>query len=176
MSGARIDFIRERDAPSGAPSKLCTQRPGFRKDPGLFHFNLIHFGCVLALRGRASMVLAVRDVRGPWPDHVQRDTTSDGMLAFGHSRSGFTDCLKRRQMYGGAAGSRAGVLRDAGASNMSRSSRRPRTPLFGFAAASQSKVGTRVRIPHATPQPEAFVELTLQRRKSAATIGRRRNP
>jgi len=34
------------------------------------------------------MVLVVRDVRGPWPDHVQRDTTSDGMLAFGHSRSG----------------------------------------------------------------------------------------
>ena len=35
-----------------------------------------------------DMVLVARDVRGPWPDHVQRDTTSDGMLAFGHSRSG----------------------------------------------------------------------------------------
>ena len=34
------------------------------------------------------MVLVVRDVRGPWPGPVQRDTTSDGMLAFGHSRSG----------------------------------------------------------------------------------------
>lgn len=34
------------------------------------------------------MVLVARDVRGPWPGHVQRDTTSDGMLAFGHSRSG----------------------------------------------------------------------------------------
>ena len=30
----------------------------------------------------------LRDVRGQGPDHVQRDTTSDGMLAFGHSRSG----------------------------------------------------------------------------------------
>lgn len=38
-----------------------------------------------------DMVLVVRDVRGPWPDHVQRDTTSDGMLAFGHSRSGLPD-------------------------------------------------------------------------------------
>lgn len=36
------------------------------------------------------MVLVVRDVRGPWPGPVQRDTTSDGMLAFGHSRSGIT--------------------------------------------------------------------------------------
>ena len=35
------------------------------------------------------MVLVARDVRGPWPGHVQRDTTSDGMLARGHSRSGF---------------------------------------------------------------------------------------
>lgn len=33
------------------------------------------------------MVLAARDVRGPDPDPVQRDTTSDGMLALGHSRS-----------------------------------------------------------------------------------------
>jgi hypothetical protein len=37
----------------------------------------------------ARMVLTARDVRDPWPGHVQRDTTSDGTLAFGHSRSGF---------------------------------------------------------------------------------------
>jgi hypothetical protein len=43
------------------------------------------------------MVLVARDVRGPWPDHVQRDTTSDGMLAFGHSRSGFTQALVAQQ-------------------------------------------------------------------------------
>ena len=35
-----------------------------------------------------DMVLAVRDVHDLWPGHVQRDTTSDGMLASGHSRSG----------------------------------------------------------------------------------------
>ena len=37
-----------------------------------------------------DMVLVARDVRGHWPGHVQRDTTSDGTLALGHSRSGFT--------------------------------------------------------------------------------------
>lgn len=40
-------------------------------------------------------VLVVRDVRGPWPGPVQRDTTSDGMLAFGHSRSGLSVCRVR---------------------------------------------------------------------------------
>ena len=44
-----------------------------------------------------DMVLVARDVRGPWPDHVQRDTTSDGMLAFGHSRSGFMPSWLSRQ-------------------------------------------------------------------------------
>jgi hypothetical protein len=48
----------------------------------------LHFGCVHALRGHAtwcwwSGMCAVQGL-----SHVQRDTTSDGMLAFGHSRSG----------------------------------------------------------------------------------------
>lgn len=34
----RTECIRERAACRRAPSKLCTQRPGFRKDPGLFAF------------------------------------------------------------------------------------------------------------------------------------------
>lgn len=38
------------------------------------------------------------------------------------------------------------------------------------------KVGTRVRIPHATPEQGTSVELTLRGWKPAATIGRRRNP
>ena len=38
------------------------------------------------------------------------------------------------------------------------------------------KVDTRVRIPHATPAQGTLVELTLRGWKSAATIGRRRNP
>lgn len=40
MARARTRCIREREALRSAPSKLCTQRPGFRKDPGLFHFQL----------------------------------------------------------------------------------------------------------------------------------------
>lgn len=38
------------------------------------------------------------------------------------------------------------------------------------------KVGTRVRIPHATPEQGTSVKLTLRGWKPAATIGRRRNP
>jgi hypothetical protein len=36
----RTECIREREAHSCAPSKLCSQRPGLRKDPGLFRFWL----------------------------------------------------------------------------------------------------------------------------------------
>ena len=50
--------------------------------------STIHFGCVLALRPRWHGV-GGRDVRGLSSGHVQRDTSSDGMLALGHSRSEF---------------------------------------------------------------------------------------
>jgi hypothetical protein len=33
----------------------------------------------------------------PWPGHVQRVTTSDGTLAFGHSRSGTAQALVAQQ-------------------------------------------------------------------------------
>ena len=182
MIGTRIKCIREREAQrprSRTPSTLCTQRPGFRKDPGLLVFWL-QSACASAQTARSmdrttgfrwtlfnnlprddlgtgrwfrlafadvaqqaerdhamveatssrlvirstsgvsmhsvprDMVLAVRDVRDLWPGHVQRDTTSDGMLAFGHSRSGRTT---------------------------SRSSRRPRTPLFqgGYAGSNPAR-------------------------------------
>ena len=35
LIGTRTECIREREAHRRAPSKLCSQRPGFRKDPGL---------------------------------------------------------------------------------------------------------------------------------------------
>jgi hypothetical protein len=182
----------------GAPFKLCTQRPGSQKDPGLlfwltaprrgraaacgpsdcttgnggsFFQNLprsacrywpaaasqpcgcsstgrarprhgrgnefdsrhpLHFGCVHALCCRASMVLAARDVRDPWPGHVQRNTASAGMLARGHSRSGSSALAEGRQ---GPFDCR---VRLAG---------RGHHPF---------KVGTRVRIPHATPGSQCF--------------------
>lgn len=39
LIGARTECIRERGAPSSAPSNLCKQGPGFRKDPGLLSFQ-----------------------------------------------------------------------------------------------------------------------------------------
>ena len=101
----------------------------------------LHFGCVLALRCRATWCWRCGMCATQGLSHVQRDTTSDGMLAFGHSRSGFS---------------------------LSCSSGWLRTP--GFSPV------TRVRIPHALPDQGTLLKLTLRRWKSAATIGRRRNP
>lgn len=111
-SGGSARCIRERQAHSAPSSKLCSQRPGFRKDPGLFHCNFcgcssvgrarpcqgrghgfetrhpLHFGCVHALRGHATRCGGPGMCAAQGLGHVQRDTTSDGMLACGHSRSG----------------------------------------------------------------------------------------
>ena len=89
-----------------------------------------------------DMVLVVRDVRDPWPDHVQRDTTSDGTLALGHSRSGtFSPWLSRQGSH--LASGRPRVLSGAGGAPtaMSRSSRRPRTPPFqgGYAGSNPAR-------------------------------------
>jgi hypothetical protein len=119
------------------------------------------------------MVLVARDVRGTWPGHVQRDTTSDGMLALGHSRSGFTFIAPVAQQ-----AEQPPCKRQAARSNRRRRHQMCRVRLDGRGHHS-FKVGTRVRIPHATPEPpeqEALVELTLRGRKTAARIGRRRNP
>lgn len=48
----------------------------------------LHFGCVLSLRCRATWCWRCGMCAAQGLSHVQRDTTSDGMLAFGHSRSG----------------------------------------------------------------------------------------
>lgn len=88
------------------------------------------------------MVLVVRDVRGPWPGSVQRDTTSDGMLALGHSRSGLSvsSCSSRRPRTPGFQSGNAG-------SNPARdtSSRSPRR-----AHASRAETG---RNDWAAPEP-----------------------
>lgn len=115
------------------------------------------------------MVLVARDVRDPWPGHVQRDTTSDGMLAFGHSRSGFTPALVAQQA------EQPPCKRQAARSNRRRGHQTSRVRLDGRGHRAFNP-GTRVRIPHATPAQGTLVELTLRGWKSAATIGRRRNP
>ena len=48
----------------------------------------LHFGCVLSLRCRVTWCWRRGMCATQGLSHVQRDTTSDGMLAFGHSRSG----------------------------------------------------------------------------------------
>jgi hypothetical protein len=115
------------------------------------------------------MVLVARDVRDPWPGHVQRDTTSDGMLAFGHSRSGLTFIAPVAQQ-----AEQPPCKRQAARSNRRRGHQTCRVRLDGRGHRAFNP-GTRVRIPHATPAQEALVDLTLRGRKPAATIGRRRN-
>ena len=117
-----------------------------------------------------DMVLAVRDVRDPWPGHVQRDTTSDGMLAFGHSRSGTTQALVAQQA------EQPPCKRQAARSNRRRGHHQTSRVRLDGRGHHPFKVDTRVRIPHATPVQGTLVELTLRGWKSAATIGRRRNP
>jgi hypothetical protein len=125
--------IREKLALRSARFDLCSQRPGFRKVPGLFHCRIqlasalalsrdlwsatsitvhcfkarcetnsepaddrtmflirhpLHFGCVLSLRGRMKWCWRPGMCATHGLGLVQRDTTSDGMFALGHSRSG----------------------------------------------------------------------------------------
>jgi hypothetical protein len=136
---------RVRD-PSFAPLRVCPCTPLLR-----------------------DMVLAVRDVRGPWPDHVQRDTTSDGMLALGHSRSGTIHALVAQQgecrgsmpACGGMDGTNARRVssraeqppckRQAALSNRRRGHHQPCRVRLDGRGHHSFKVGTRVRIPHAMP-------------------------
>ena len=231
-----MDWLhRERDARSRPPSTLCSQRPGLRKDPGLFCFPFNLFparlagcrrdpriaaplaanalsqfaagclrywpvaippsgGCSLSrqsatfptsrprVRSSSSaplrvcpctplpreMALAARDVRDTFLVHVQRDTTSDGMLAFGHSRSGFIALVAQPE-------EQPPCKRPVARSNRRRGHQTCRVRLAGPGRRTFNP-GTRVRIPHATPAQGTLVELTLRGWKSAATIGRRRNP
>lgn len=57
----------------------------------------LHFGCVHALRCRATWCWRCGMCATQGRSHVRRDTTSDGMLAFGHSRSGNTHALVAQQ-------------------------------------------------------------------------------
>ncbi len=105
--------------------------------------STIHFGCVLALRGRAWMVLAARDVRGRRPEAPCSETPRPT----GRSRLGTAEVNSFSL-------SRSSNGQDAGLS------------------IRQCGFDSRTRY----QQTEAIVELTLRWRKSAATIGRHRNP
>ena len=105
----------------------------------------LHFGCVLSLRCRATWCWRRGMCATQGLSHVQRDTTSDGMLAFGHSRSGSPSP---------SSISRQSICRR-------RHHHTGRVRLDGRGHHS-FKVDTRVRIPHATPAQGTLVELTLR--------------
>lgn len=131
----------------------------------------LHFGCVLSLRCRVTWCWRCGMCAAQGLSHVQRDTTSDGMLALGHSRSGSpSPSSPSRQS------SRLASGRPRGASNRRRGHHPSSRVRLDGRGHHSFKVDTRVRIPHATPAQGTLVELTLQGWKSAATIGRRRNP
>ena len=124
----------------------------------------LHFGCAHALRCRAIWCWRPGCAR-PWPGHVQRDTASDGTLARGHSRSGFTTAsvaqlAEQPPCKWQVARS---IRRRRHQIDRSRSSSWPRTPGFqsgyaGSTPARDARTGT-------------LVELALRGWKSAATIG-----
>jgi hypothetical protein len=70
----------------------------------------LHFGCVHALRGHTAWCWWPGMCAAQGLSHVQRDTTSDGMLAFGHSRSGLSvwSCSSRRPRTPGFQSGNAG--------------------------------------------------------------------
>ena len=106
-----------------------------------------------------DMVLVVRDVRGlsiEAPGHVQRDTTSDGTLALGHSRSGFTQAPVAQQA------EQPPCKRQAARSNRRRGHHQTSRVRLDGPGHHSFKVGTRVRIPHAMPVNRNPVELTLR--------------
>ena len=192
LIGTRTHCIREKEAPRRAPSKLCTQRPGFRKDPGLFHFNpqpLVSWHR-LAIHGshhrfrwtlfnnlprddfgtgrRSSCIFADVRVRGSSSAPLRvcpfTPLPRDMVLAARDVRDSRPEPRAARHH----------IRRDA------RVGAQPkwiqcRVRLVGPGHHS-FKVDTRVRTPHATPDQEALTALALWGEKSAASIGRRRNP
>ena len=107
----------------------------------------LHSGCAHALRCRATWCWRPGCARS-WPGHVQRDTTSDGTLARGHSRSGFTALVAQQA-------EQPSCKRQAARSNRRRGHQTCRVRLAGRGHRAFNP-GTRVRIPHATPPSKPF--------------------
>jgi hypothetical protein len=102
----------------------------------------LHSGCAHALRCRATWCWRPGCARS-WPGHVQRDTTSDGTLARGHSRSGFTALVAQQA-------EQPSCKRQAARSNRRRGHQTRRVRLAGRGHRAFNP-GTRVRIPHEAP-------------------------
>jgi hypothetical protein len=184
MSGLRqaITCIhRERAAPSATPFTLCSQRPGFHKDPGLFVFSRTSAS---APRRVCSLTSCRRTIERYWP--IDLLPKSGGTRSMGASplHFGCVHALRRRQLVCAARD-----VRGPGPAPCSEAPRPTGRSRVGTAEVESSfavfvqrsgrrifNPQRRVRVPHTAPAQEAFVELTLRRRKPAANIGRRRNP
>jgi hypothetical protein len=160
----------------GSPRILCGCSSAGRARPrhGRGHEfetrHPLHFGCVLSLRGRVTWCWRCGMCAAQGLGHVQRDTASDGMLAFGHSRSGTAHALVAQPA------EQPPCKRQVARSNRRRGHHQTSRVRLDGRGHYSFKVDTRVQIPHATPAQGTLVELTLRGWKSAATIGRRRNP
>lgn len=207
LTVARVRRIREKGAPSRAPSKLCTQRPGSEQDPGLFlsGFNRP------AHRRRQRSTRSHHRWRWTLFNKLPQGDTGTGRW-FTLQLRGCSSAGRARPRHGQDMGSRPVIRSTSGVPVHSEATRqgvggpgcaRPCIP--GCQATCSEtprptgrsrsgtaevecrvrldgpghhpfKVGTRVRIPHAIPSTGTFADLARRRWKSAATIGRRRNP
>jgi hypothetical protein len=162
LIGARVRRIREKGAPSRAPSKLCSQRPGNRKVPGLF---LCHFTRLARWRRPGDRWIAATGSGGCSLTSCRKTTS---VLADGPSCN--SGLRLRAQSHFGCVHALRGHATWCWWSGM--------CAVLGQITCSEtphptgcSRLGTaEVEV------QEAPVELTLQGWKSAATIGRRRNP
>ena len=128
----------------------------------------LHFGCVHALRCRATWCWrpgCARPLARPRAarHHVRRDAR-----AWTQPKWIFIALVAQQA-------EQPPCKRQAARSIRRRGHQTCRVRLAGPGHRAFNPV-TRVRIPHATPEQGTLVELTLRGWKSAATIGRRRNP
>jgi hypothetical protein len=162
LIGARVRRIREKGAPSRAPSKLCSQRPGNRKVPGLF------------------LCLFTRPARWRRPGDRWIATTGIGGCSL-------TSCRKTTSVLADGSSCNSGLrLRAQSHFGCVHALRGHATWCWWSGMCAVLGQTTCSETPHPTgcsrlgtaevEVQEALVELTLRGRKPAATIGRRRNP
>lgn len=175
-SAARVRYFREREAPEARALALCSQRPGLRKDPGLCLFH--------QPTTTGSRIGADRNGTGNGARSLTTCRKPTSVLADGSSCT-FADVaqwVERGHALAEATSSRlvirstSGVSMHSEAARMVLTARDVRGP-WARPRAARHHVRRDAR---AWAQPkwikEASVELALRRWKSAATIGRRRNP
>ena len=118
LIGVRTECIREREARRRAPSNLCTQRPGLRKDPGLFVFQPTT-ACASA---QAAIDGSHRRLRRPLFNKL-RGTTSVLADGFALHLCGCSSAGRARPRHGQDMGSRPVIRSTSGVSVHSEATR-----------------------------------------------------